>query len=98
MSRDQAGAIWDVLVKHAGAGEHDRESFVMAFSHPAMRPTPTEWRFCGSLGFGGKFWDNAGQWYVSCYPEDATVERRRIIQKVNGILDTLRALAFPGRP
>jgi hypothetical protein len=35
-----------------------------------------EYRFCGSLGFGGKFHCERDIWRVSCYPEDSTLERR----------------------
>lgn len=42
-----------------------------------------EWRFSGHLGFGGKFWRNAGQHYVTCYREDETPERRTMIDNLN---------------
>lgn len=48
--------VWDILVKHAGANEKDRGPFVrMCLEKDPLRRL-TEYRFCGRLGFGGKFW------------------------------------------
>jgi hypothetical protein len=47
-----------------------------------------EYRFQGSLGFGGKFW--AQDWRVTCYPEDETPERWAAIQRANMRLQRLR--------
>lgn len=65
LTTDEANAIWDVLVEHAGATEHGREDFV--FHQTDMRTD--EYRFMGMLGFGGKFWNYNGRWYVTAYPE-----------------------------
>lgn len=35
-----------------------------------------EFRFCGALGFGGKFRRTRTGWSVSYYPEDETPDRR----------------------
>ena len=80
-----AHKIWDVLVKHAGASGllSERNCFVYSFcedKHP-----PTEYRFCGSLGFGGKFWNN-NAFYVTCYKEDETPDKTKIILEVNRLL------------
>lgn len=69
--------IYDILLE-AGATEYWREDFVRH-----MSGTTREYRFGGVLGFGGKFYNNAGRWYISCYPEDRTDERAEIIEKVN---------------
>jgi hypothetical protein len=80
-----ADRILDILIEECGA-------------HPALRPEfqqfasgnrPTEFRFIGSLGFGGKFWNYAGRWYVNCYPEDKTIERIDAIEKANKRLSRL---------
>ncbi len=81
-------AAYDILVAHAGAKDDadDKESFVtyyMQVEYPA-----TEYRFCGNLGFGGKFWRN-GSFYVSCYPEERTPVRTAAIEKVNNLLAEL---------
>lgn len=103
LTEEQANAIWDVLVKHAGASadEWDRHDFVSA----AMDGTMTEWRFQGRLGFGGKFYLERRRWRVGAYPEDMTPERQRMVGEANGALAGLRAsyealaaaLAEPGQ-
>jgi len=77
----QANAVYDLLVQHAGASEEGRESFVSAETSQHC----TEYRFGGSLGFGGKFWRNAGAWYVTAYPEtiEARPEIRQAIDATN---------------
>lgn len=71
----RANAIYDVLVECCGASETERDSFV----HQQATEDIREWRFCGNLGFGGKFWRNNGRFYVSCYREDETPERLAMI-------------------
>lgn len=85
ITEELADRIYDILVKDAGAYEPDRSGFV----HRQSNERITEWRFCGSLGFGGKFWNNNGRLYVSCYREDSTPEREAIIEKVNAQLEEL---------
>jgi hypothetical protein len=85
VTEDQANAVYDVLVKHAGASEAARDEFV--FMHVNGRCD--EYRFIGSLGFGGKFWRR--DWRVSCYWEDATLARVEAIRVTNEALDRLRA-------
>lgn len=80
----QARFIFNILVEHAGAHEDDKKQFLVA---QANRKYPCrEFRFCGSLGFGGKFWNNNGKLYINCYQEDETPKRNRIIKLVNRIL------------
>lgn len=85
--------VWAILVERAGASAHpdDRDSFINAFLD--LKYPPTEWRFCGKLGFGGKFWRNermsAPPFYVNCYSEDRTPERDQIIEDVNVLLKDL---------
>ena len=82
----QAEDLFTLLVEHAGAFESDRMSFRYA---QADRENPCrEFRFCGALGFGGKFWNSNGRLYVNCYNEDETPKRKRIIKKVNELLET----------
>lgn len=61
-----------------------------AFVNHFVEKGGKEWRFQGTLGFGGKFWNNGG-WYVNCYVEDETPERKATKAKVNGLLDELVA-------
>jgi hypothetical protein len=90
---EQANAIYDVLVRSAGASDADRASFVHEFTHP--RPTH-EWRFQGRLGFGGKFRHNGRSampgiylCYVDCYPEDLDDARRCVIEETNAELQRM---------
>lgn len=83
---------WDILVEHAGASRdpHDKETFVRAYTQ--IEHQTIEWRFCGLLGFGGKFWRNrgySGSFYVSCYSEDKTKKLGKLIDKVNALLSAL---------
>jgi hypothetical protein len=92
MTEAIANQIYDVLLTYCGRGPFssytNRESFVREFT--AANHT-REWRFIGNLGFGGKFWDNGGKYYVSCYPEDETPERVRTIATVNAELAKIKA-------
>ena len=73
-------AVWDVLIELAGATEYWRENFV----HSATQnSTDLEYRFQGTLGFGGKVRTDGFRWWVDCYPEDETPERLAVIAAVN---------------
>lgn len=79
--------VYDLLIEHAGAPKSGdtRLSFVLYFTDAASRGT--EFRFCGKLGMGGKFWRNAGRFYVTCYKEDETPERLAIIAATNKAIE-----------
>lgn len=83
MTFKQSYAIWEILVKHVGA--HDSESERLAFAETQFMGC-VEYRFQGSLGFGGKFWNYDGRWYVTCYPESETPERLAAMAKANAEL------------
>lgn len=86
LDEEQANAIYSVLVAEAGAGDgYNRHAFVFEFAGSA--PT-SEWRFCGSLGFGGKF--RFPGLTVDCYPEDETPDRMACIARTNAKLAELR--------
>lgn len=86
ISFDEATAnkIWDILVAHCGASERGREDWIGTNHYHGI----TEYRFCGSLGFGGKFW--ADRFKVSCYMEDETPERLKAIVEANRLLKEVR--------
>jgi hypothetical protein len=90
MTPEQAEAIWDILVEHAGASpsESPRQQFVF---HQTRSNPGADYRFQGLLSFGGKFWVNDDRWYINCYREDERPERLAIIEKVNGLLAKLKA-------
>lgn len=79
-------AVYALLVKHAGArdSEDARESFVLAFTQ--VEYPCGEYRFQGSLGFGGKFYRDIFGHRIGCYHEDETPERAMAIRVVNGLL------------
>ncbi len=90
ITQECADRIWTILKEHAGAGEYWRGNFIACCTtidneHPAM-----EYRFQGDLGFGGKFrnYQDRG-WYVDCYIEDETPDRKEIIKKTNEKLNEL---------
>jgi hypothetical protein len=77
------GQIFDTFVKHAGAPEDLRAQFMHHW------PRCIEFRFQGSLGFGGKVWSNGGTVYVNCYREDETPEMLEMMALVNTKLSQL---------
>lgn len=87
LTQDRAMAIYDVLVRKCGAEESGRGSFV--YFQTKGTYIPNEWRFCGILGFGGKFWNTTLQWYVSAYEENLDAETRLIVAETNEILQKM---------
>lgn len=83
MSPALANTIYDILVEHAQASERNRDDFVYCMGEALDRH---EYRFQGSLGFGGKFYLNARGPRVSCYREDETEERCRAVITTNAAL------------
>ena len=61
MTAEAAKAVYDVLVRHAGAPDHPhsfaRADFILHQEAGAV----DEYRFGGALGFGGKFWNCNGR-------------------------------------
>ena len=77
--------IYDILVIHAGAREekYEENQFVQCALEWGFNDG-FEYRFQGSLGFGGKIWLPVnGEPYVTCYQEDETLERRWVMEKTN---------------
>lgn len=82
---EQAKAIYAILVDICGAHADDPDGFVAAFTSKAP---PTEWRFQGALGFGGKF--RYPGLTVDCYPEGETAARMGAILVANERLAVLK--------
>lgn len=80
MSEAVLNRIYDILVKVCGASEGERDSFIF---HQSQKNFPTEWRFIGTLGFGGKFWRGHSRIYVNCYAEHETPAARKTIEEAN---------------
>ena len=79
-----ANAVWDVLAAECGAGELWRQDFVLRAAGAGL----TEYRFMGSLGFGGKLYAERGGFRVGCYPEDETPQRLAAMERANRLLAT----------
>lgn len=95
MSRETAEEVWSILVRAAGASPDGRDDFVFH----QTRGFVDEYRFCGALGFGGKFWRStrrtdegtlAERWYVNGYPEDQTPQTTAAIERTNEALAAVR--------
>ena len=88
LDRLTLNSIYDILIRCCGASEYeqDRQEFVRVAGDWDENKT-FEWRFQGSLGFGGKIWlYNSEVPYVNCYPEDSNPSRERSIKKANAEL------------
>ena len=88
-----ASKVWTVLTEECGArvDGRDRESFILAATMPASQHSEggiTEYRFGGSLGFGGKIYRGPPP-YVTCYIEHSTPERHASILRANRRLEQL---------
>lgn len=88
MTKHIANRIYDTLVVHCDAPD-TRLDRLQCCAHILQEFGRLEYRFQGSLGFGGKLWMNR-DWYVSCYPEDQTPERDTAVTAANAALDELR--------
>jgi hypothetical protein len=86
MSTAKANQAYDLLTTLCGATETGRESFV---SDQTGESPAAEYRFQGSLEFGGKFYNEPRGLRVSCYPEDATPMREAAIKAANKALKKL---------
>ena len=86
MTEKKAQELYNQLAKLCGAPESYRADFIASYTRERY---PTEWRFQGELGFGGKFWIRGDKWYVNCYREDETPERRKMIDEVNKVLEDM---------
>lgn len=82
--------LWKVIEKHCGAAEGMKTDFIRDAKEALDRHERMEYRFKGSLGFGGKLWlDMDGRARVSCYSEDETPERVAAMAAANKMLQRL---------
>lgn len=83
---DLARRIWAILAEECGSeGEQTRNGFLIHVPDGCR-----EYRFCGHLGFGGKFYAERDRWRVGCYREDETPDRLAMIARANARLAALR--------
>lgn len=85
MTRETADKIFDILMDTTGVKEVQRGEFLH------HRDDIIEFRlYTGQLGFGGKFWNNGGRWYVTCYRESETPDILGRIARANERLVRLK--------
>jgi len=84
MTELHAHKVYDILVEIGGANEEDRYGFV---HHHSKENPCSEWRFCGHLGFGGKYRRLTNK--VDCYPEHLNARRQKIIDEINQKLEVV---------
>lgn len=87
MTVERANKIYDVLTTYGGATDYMRDSFVYHFTnniHDEQNTCCEEWRFCGKLGYGGKYLLETNT--VTCYQEDETKQTLKIIDEINNRL------------
>ena len=77
-----ADKVYSIIVRNCLGREptHDRASFVYWLT---QEKNGNEYRFCGWLGFGGKFYRTWDRWYVNQYPEDEIPETRMMESLAN---------------
>ncbi len=88
MTEYYANIVWDLLVRYAKANETQRNDFVY-FMKATYRPT--EYRFMGYLGFGGKIYLDKHKWGIGYYQEDASAHRDNLVININKKLEILKA-------
>jgi len=89
----QTDVVWNVLVSLGGVCRDD-ESMYDVFVHAVQDTDNVEFRFQGNLGFGGKLYiDNPpNPPRISCYEEDMTPAKLRIIENANKLLASIAKL------
>jgi hypothetical protein len=83
-------SIYTIVVREACATESCLVDFI-AYHTDARGQRKSEWRFQGSLGYGGKFrrCPYGMRYSVDCYPEDETTERVDIMRCVDAMLSQM---------
>lgn len=96
INETQAKQVLQILKDECGycADPYNGEGFMRAIlaPHPRERYVCHEYRFCGALGFGGKFRNNGNNNntpYVDCYSENETPIRRQMMDRANVRLSAL---------
>ncbi|MBA3241620.1 MAG: hypothetical protein H0T60_10390 [Acidobacteria bacterium] len=101
ITEDQALRIREILEEECGLRPTDRyDGFVRSITTTGKLSICHEFRFMGSLGFGGKFRNNGNNGnvpYVDCYQEDLTPLRTAQMANANWRIASLfrRAPSLP---
>ncbi len=86
MTKEQAEAVYKILVSRCAANASKEQEFVDCVTDPNNQ----EYRFGGELGFGGKFFHSNSRWWVSCYKENGTVRIIKMMNETNRELTLLK--------
>lgn len=96
ITEKQATEVLAILIEECGycPGRRDGDAFIRHIVAPQPDGSPVchEFRFMGSLGFGGKFRNNGNNMntpHVDCYPEHKTENRKSMIADANKRLNLL---------
>lgn len=100
ITEQQARQVLKILIEECSyrvIDPRDGDSFVRAIIVPQAQTIQNcrEYRFCGALGFGGKFRNTGNRDdtpYVDCYREDETPARNAMIEAANKRLAELFAV------
>jgi len=98
VTHEQADAVYAILAEECGANDQafhgERASFVRYMTD---EESSKEYRFQGSLGFGGKcrITSNHPIPYVDFYPEDHSVARENMADRANARIAELFAAEVP---
>lgn len=101
LGRDDAEQIYTILIDTCAAPVSLRADFLAHHTDPQPPAGPSEFRFCGALGFGGKFRvdpHHPAGWYVDQYPEDVTGRTLAMVDSANRQLAELRTARDKRQP
>lgn len=87
MNENYFNDVYNILVEHAGASAREDAKPSFIYSHVHDTYPCREYRFCGDLGFGGKYRAQTNR--IDYYGEDKTKERDEIVQVVNAKLSKM---------
>ena len=85
--------IFNVLEEICRASKLERDQFVFFHKPENLTHFPSEYRFGGNLGSGGKFYISNrmhDRWYVDGWSTDMTDERLHVIDVANKRLEMIR--------
>lgn len=86
LTEEFANKVYDILVKEAGATDHQWSRYMFVQSHISTEPC-WEYRFQGVFGFGGKY--HSLNNIVTYYVEDHTKRLDKRLIKVNKLLSEI---------
>lgn len=87
MNKQQASAVYDILVAECGAFENGRTQFVHEMARGCR-----EYRCCHALGFGGKFYPETMTvgYYAEHWTQARDLIQATVNQKLKGLVENTR--------